>query len=562
MTGEREGPDGALSTGGANLGTYATRISARLASWTHARASERIWRKDPSFWPQAPASDVASRLGWMSLPETMGPEVEGLRQFAKDVVADGFEHVLLLGMGGSSLAPEVYARTFGSASGYPDLRVLDSTHPEAVVSLVRPETIARTLFIVSSKSGTTLEPNAFFRYAWAKVNASNNNPGRQFVAITDPGTPLQALAQSRGFRRCYTATPDVGGRYSALTHFGLVPCATLGHDPGALLAAAHTMSRACGSSVRAEASPGLALGAALGELALAGHDKVVFLTSPGVGAFPAWVEQLIAESLGKLGRGIVPVPSEARATDTMGAHDAVYVRLRLRAELDPSVEGALDQLAGRGAPVLRFEVDRPDDLGGEIFRWELAIASAGTVIGVDPFDQPDVELAKELAREAMQPATPGAKAGPGLPAPVPAGSDQLPGALGSWLASSRPGDYVAVQAFLAPLEGARRGVEELAEAIRLRSRLATTMGFGPRFLHSTGQLHKGGPPSGLFLQLVDDVSADVPVPELSITFRRILRAQADGDAQALLQKHRRLLRVNVGADPVEGLLAVTRAFRS
>ena len=542
------------------LGAYQPKVDARLETWTQVRASERIWQKDPAFWPEADPSDVRTRLGWLGLPKGMATEVGDLNRFAAEVTAEGFEHILLLGMGGSSLAPEVYARTFGPRPGYPDLHVLDSTHPERVRSLVRHEAVGRTLFVVSSKSGTTLEPNAFFRYAWAKAGGSAATPGRQFVAITDPGTPLATLATERGFRRCFLATPDVGGRYSALTAFGLVPCALLGQDPETLLASAQRMAEACGPMVGARESPGLALGAALGELAVAGRDKVVFLTSAGVRAFPSWVEQLIAESLGKRGRGIIPVPYESRPTEPMGAHDAVIVQLALAGEEDAATERALGVARTEGVPVLRFPLSRPDELGQEIFRWEFAIASAGAVIGVNPFDQPDVELAKELARQAMRPSAAKASQPSGLPAPWDTTSTAFSGALVDWVRAARPNDYIAVQAFISSAERVGDAVASLAATLRGASRLATTFGFGPRFLHSTGQLHKGGPPTGLFLQLVDEPTEDVDVPEMSLSFGQILRAQADGDANALTQKGRRLLRVNVGRDPLLGIRRIAEAL--
>ena len=539
-----------------DLANYAPKLSMRLTSWTGNRAGERIWKKDPTFWPQAAPSDVQTRLGWLSLPTTMPPTIPDLRQFADAVRAEGFEHILLFGMGGSSLAPEVFARTFGSAPGFPDLVVVDSTHPEAVARLIRADAVGRTLFIVSSKSGTTLEPNAFFRYAWAKASAASPSPGKQFVAITDPGTPLQALAEQRGFRRCFLATSDVGGRYSALTAFGIVPCALIGHDPTALLASARSMSEACGPSVSVAENPGLRLGAALGELALAGRDKVIFLTSPGVSAFPSWVEQLIAESLGKQGRGLVPVPHESRPTESMGRRDGALVRLQLKGESDPAVESALNAASKEGMPVLRFEVADREELGREIFRWEFAVAAVGSVIGVNPFDQPDVELAKQLARDAMKPVA-------GAPAPTPSGvtpvaasSATLREQVEVWLETARPGDYIAIQAFLSPSAETAAAVSELGARLRDHTQLATTFGFGPRFLHSTGQMHKGGPPTGIFLQLVDEPTGDLEVPEMSMSFGRILKAQAAGDALALLQKGRRLLRVDLGADTVQGIRAL------
>ena len=544
----------------ATLGSYAPRVAARLETWDRTQASDRVWKKDPTFWPEADPKDVATRLGWLTLPQTMREQADDLRQFALEMREDGFEHAVLLGMGGSSLAPEVFARTFGSAPGFPDLTVLDSTHPDAVGSRIRSETAPRTLFIVSSKSGTTLEPNAFFRYAWSRLVAVNHEPGGNFVAITDPGTPLEALAERRKFRRVFRATPDVGGRYSALTSFGLVPAAVVGHDVRQLLDPALRMSERCGPSTRASVNPGLVLGATLGELALAGRDKIVFLTSRGIHSFPSWTEQLIAESLGKRGRGIVPVPDEPHPTDPLGGRDAVLVDVRLRAETDNEVDSAIDKAASAGTPVLRFAIDRAEELGQEIFRWEMAIASAGAVIGVNPFDQPDVELAKELAREAMKPAEAGSAPSASAPSPLgTAAPEELHRAVSAWLGLARPGDYIAVQAFLSPTDPVFAEIRALSERLRVRARLATTVGIGPRFLHSTGQLHKGGPPSGMFLQLIDRPARDLEVPEMAITFARILRAQADGDALALLEKQRRLLRIDVGTDAPHGIRALADA---
>lgn len=554
-------PDGSsVPAGEFQLASYQAKLGMRLISMRGNDASKRIWAKDPTYWPRAAPADVQSRLGWLTLPSTMAPSLADLRAFAAAVKDEGFQHLLLLGMGGSSLAPEVFSRTFGSAPGYPELTVLDSTHPEAVQRLIRPETIAKTLFIVSSKSGTTLEPNAFFRYAWAKASAAGSNPGRQFIAITDPGTPLQSLAEQRAFRRCFLATPDVGGRYSALTAFGIVPCALIGHDPAGLLASAARMASASGASVLPEESPGLRLGAALGELALLHRDKVIFLTSPSLRAFPGWAEQLIAESLGKDGHGIVPVPDEADPTQATTGRDSVLVRIRLAGEADAPTEAALDVASQGGIPVLRFEVASTEDLGQEMFRWEFAIASAGAIIGVNPFDQPDVELAKELARQAMAPSRSGAGESPEPPPAHPVADPSTRERAVAWMTLMRPGDYIAVQAFLSPTDAVRAGVVELSRRLRQRSRIATTFGFGPRFLHSTGQMHKGGPSSGVFLQLVDQPASDVDVPEMGISFGRILRAQADGDALALAQMNRRLLRFDLGTDPVQGLQRLVQAF--
>jgi len=538
-----------------SLGAAGAAVESRLAAWASSDAVGRLWRRDPAFWPAAPPSDVSSRLGWLRTPEQSASRVTELSAFAEDVIREGVDHILLLGMGGSSLAPQVLSAVLPHGRGRPDLTVLDSTHPEAVRAVAERCPPDRTLYLVSSKSGTTLEPNAFFRFFWARAARTSAAPGQRFVAITDPGTPLERLAAERRFRACFTAPPDVGGRYSALTVFGLVPAALVGVDLAGLLSTARGMVARCAESTDPATNPGLRLGAALGELARSGRDKVVFFTSKTLRSFPAWAEQLIAESLGKLGRGIVPVAGRLRRSELPRGADVVGVHLALTGESDRSTTRELDSLAANGTPVLRFELGSPLDLGGEFFRWEFAIATCGAVLEVDPFDQPDVEHAKELAREAMRGPAPGA--GPSVAYGVPPDAGLGP-ALDGWLASSRPGDYVAVQAFVAPGPSMDEALERVAS--RLRSRLGTvvTVGYGPRFLHSTGQLHKGGPPSGMFLQLVDEPDADVDVPELGLSFGRIVRAQASGDRGALEEHQRRLLVVNAGPRPLEGLASLAR----
>ena len=538
-----------------SLGAADGAVRARLAAWATAGAVGRIWRKDPALWPQAPPSDVASRLGWLRAPEQCAARVTELREFAEEVARDGFEHVVLLGMGGSSLAAEVISRVLPHEKGRPELSVLDSTHPDAVRSCAGRVPIDRTLFLVSSKSGTTLEPNAFFRFFWERAAKGPAPPGRQFVAITDPGTPLARLASERGFRACFPAPADVGGRYSALTVFGLVPAALVGVDMAGLLASARAMVARCADTTDPARNPGLRLGAALGELARAGRDKVVFLTSRSLRPFPSWAEQLVAESLGKLGRGIVPVADAPPRSEFPRGSDVVYVYLSRSGEGDRPVERELDAREAAGTPVLRFELGSPLDLGREFFRWEFAVAACGAVLEVDPFNQPDVEHAKELARAAMERQAPAAGAPVGYG--VRLAEDPVP-ALGSWLASARPGDYVAVQAFLAPDEATDAALRRLASRLRTRLGTVVTVGYGPRFLHSTGQLHKGGPPSGLFLQVVDEPAEDVRVPELGLTFGEIVRAQASGDRGALEEKRRRVLVLNAGSSPVEGLATLAR----
>jgi len=540
------------------VGAAEKAVESRLAEWATSDAVGRIWRKEPSFWPAAPATDVASRLGWLRAPEQSVGHVAELQEFADRLANDGVERLGLFGMGGSSLAAEVLAQIAPGGRHRTSLSVLDSTHPHAVREAIERLPPARSLYLVSSKSGTTLEPSAFFHTFWAAVSPTTDRPGQRFAAITDPGTPLEKLARERGFRACWLAPPDVGGRYSALTVFGLVPAAVAGVDLEALLASARAMVARCAEPPDGATNPGLRLGAALGELARTGRDKVVFLTSPSLRPFPAWAEQLIAESLGKQGRGIVPVAQAPPTEGLASASDVLYVYVGLEAEPDRALEDALRAQEDAGVPVLRFVLGSPTELGAEFFRWEFAVAACGAILGIDPFDQPDVEHAKELARQSMSvrdggptKAVYGATAGPALST-----------VLEPWLRLARPGDYVAVQAFLAPTRAIDDGLHRLVVSLRRRLGIVVTQGYGPRFLHSTGQLHKGGPASGLFLQLVDEPPEDVPVPELGLTFARIVRAQAKGDAGALEEHQRRLLVLNLGGDAADGLSIVTRTVQS
>jgi len=549
---------GALAPLPWSLGPYRTAVERRLALWKEEGLGPRYWRKDPTVWPAAPPSDVRDRMGWLSLPETPPDRLADLERFADEVRAEGTRHVVVLGMGGSSLAPDVFARTFEVRSDYPELFVLDSTHPSEVTALTLRIDLARTLFIVSSKSGTTTEPNAFFHYFFHQVQRLAESPGRQFVAVTDPGTPLERLAHDREFRRAFLVPPDVGGRYSALTEFGLVPAALHGVPVRALLDAARGQAAAQGPAVPVVQNPGFVLGAALGELGLAGRDKVTFLADPPFDSFPDWAEQLIAESTGKSGRGIVPVAHEPSRPPNSYGTDRVFVTLERPGTAD-GAESRGKELARAGHPVLRFALENRASLGAEFLRWETGVAMAGAVIGINPYDQPDVELAKQLARDAM--ADP---KGPGSPpedrtvrADAP---DSLRAALERWAGTLAAGDYVAVQAYLPPSITVREAVETLQRSLLERYGRATTLGFGPRFLHSTGQLHKGGPPGGHFLQLTNEIMNDVAVPEESYSFGRLIAAQALGDLLALVQRGRSVLRVELGRDLLGGLAALARSI--
>lgn len=536
-------------------------VTVREGNWSREKVSARVWKKDPTLWPKAPPAEVPDRMGWIDLPEAMLAQVAELTEFSREVRGEGIEHVVLMGMGGSSLAPQVFREVFPPLGGYPDLRVLDSTHPEAVRAIAEKLEPKSTLFIVSSKSGTTLEPNVFHEFFWKRLSDAKVAPGPHFVAITDPGTPLEALAQKQKFRRVFRALSTVGGRYSALTHFGLVPAALLGVDLRGLLDHARAMARACGPDLDPPQNPGLHLGAVLGELAKVGRDKLTLHASGRLRPFPVWLEQLVAESTGKLGTGIVPVAGEPFAGREAYGRDRVFVEIQDPAHVDTALQDFMRQREAHGQPVVRFEISDPLALGAEFFRWELAVAMAGSVIGIDPFDQPDVEFAKELARKAMAASGTAGSTAPAVATVSASEAKTLRAAVSAWTSQAKAEDYVAIQAYLDPTEGHAHLLEGLERDLLSTLKVATTLGFGPRFLHSTGQLHKGGPPSGLFLQIVDAPTRDLPVPGEPLTFAGIIRAQALGDAQALLSRKRRLLRVDVGQDVAGGLQRLREAVR-
>ena len=555
------------------LGKYEEAVQRRLERWQEEGFGRRLWARDPTLWSPRPLPELTDRLGWLTLPEALPAEIEALTRFGDAIRQEGFRDAVVLGMGGSSLAPEVYAHMFGHAPGYPTLSVLDTTHPAAVRAVAGRLDLARTLFVVSSKSGNTTEMMSLFRAFWDLAGrALDREPGSQFVAVTDPGSGLEKLARERGFRAVFNAQPDVGGRYSAFTPFGLVPAALIGANLRALADSGRSMAAACAAGVPAAENPGLCLGAALGELALAGRDKVTFLTTPAVAPFPDWIEQLIAESTGKRKvagdghAGIVPVVGEPAGPPEAYGDDRFFVALLLGRDGESEVLDRVAALRQAGHPVACFRLDSATDLGREIFRWEVAVAAAGAVLGVHPFDQPDVQLAKELATKAMQNAGGGASPGDRRETPA-ADPAALQEALRGWLQGTRPGDYLGVHAYLPPAAATTEALRGLQGALRDGTRLATTLGYGPRFLHSTGQLHKGGPDKGRFLQIVDEPTEDMAVPETQYTFGELIRAQAEGDRQALEQRGRKVLRVQLGmtgsggggpGDALSALLAAAR----
>jgi len=514
---------------------------------------DRLWVKDATLWKGDPAT-VRNRLGWLTSPTIMRSHSEDIRTFADEVRRLQYSHVVLLGMGGSSSSGEVFNETLGSKMGYPDMRVLDSTDPGAVKQVLESINLSRSLFVVSSKSGTSPETMAAYAFFRGQVEAASSpRPGMQFVAITDPGRPLDKLATETGFRRTFLNPASIGGRYSALSFFGLVPAALIGVDVKALLERAHTMVETCGNEVGVRGNPAVQLGAVLAGLARAGRDKVTLVLSEKIRGLGPWIEQLLAESLGKDGTGLVPVVDEPLGAPTVYGDDRVFVALVL--EGDDAHDGALAKLADAGHPVLRLVLRDPMDLGAEFFRWELATATAGAVLGVNPFDEPDVARAKESAstlltewrRSHRLPEWPSDVEEDGIV--LMTKSNKKPGSvsrgLAAHLAMAAPGDYLAIQAYLTPTAEAARVLQEMRVAMRDRLRIATTVGWGPRYLHSTGQLHKGGPSSGLFIQITGEDREDIPIPGAGYGFSTMKSAQALGDLQSLRDGARRVIRLHL-----------------
>jgi transaldolase/glucose-6-phosphate isomerase len=527
----------------------AAHVDATLAEWRAADKVRRLWAKDATVFT---GKDEGRWLGWLDVVEESRRHLGELTSFAAEVKAAGFTHALLIGMGGSSLAPEVLERTLAGAAGFPKLHVLDSTDPAQIAAFERRIDMARTLFIVSSKSGTTLEPNILKDYFFERAGRD----GTSFVAVTDPGSRLEEAARRDGFRRVFAGVPSVGGRYSALSNFGLVPAAVAGIDVAALLDRAAAMAEACGPAVDPAENPGVRLGAFLGTLARHGRDKLTIAASPGIAAFGAWLEQLIAESTGKEGKGIIPIDLEPLGPPESYGRDRAFVYLRLERAPDAAQDAALDAIERAGHPLVRISLPDPPALGAEFFRFEVATATAGAVLGINPFDQPDVEAAKIEARKLMEEVE---RTG-ALPAERPLRIDD-PAAeekLGALLAQAKAGDYVALLAYIEMTPEHAAALTAIRRAIRDRLRVATSVGFGPRFLHSTGQAYKGGPASGVFLQITADDAADLAVPGKGYTFGVVKAAQARGDLEVLVRRGRRALRVHLGRDVGAGLAALRR----
>jgi transaldolase/glucose-6-phosphate isomerase len=552
----------------------ATDVNASLQDWKKNGKVKRLWQKDASLWT---GTDEDKWLGWLDITEQQIEDIDKLKQVAADIKKAAFENALLLGMGGSSLCPEVLRMTFGKASGYPDLHVLDSTDPAQIKSIEESVDLASTICIVSSKSGSTLEPNIYKQYFFdrIKTKVGDKEVGNRFIAITDPGSKMQRVADKDKFRKTFMGVPSIGGRYSALSNFGMVPGAVTGIDVARLLKNTKQMVDACGENTDATTNPGVILGTILGIAANQGCDKITFVTSPGIFDLGAWLEQLIAESTGKSGKGIIPVDRERLAKPDIYGSDRVFAYLRLDSEPDKEQSAAVDALAKAGQPVVRIVLPDIYNLGQEFFRWEIATAVAGSLIGINAFNQPDVEASKTETRKLTTEYETTGK----LPSESPfftgdgaklyadlkntaalKGGGTLGGFLKKHLARIGEGDYFALLAYITMNEAHEEALQAIRLAVRDNKKVATVLGFGPRFLHSTGQAYKGGPNSGVFLQITCDDAVDILVPGQKYTFGVVKSAQARGDFAVLAERGRRALRVHLGKDVAAGLATLANAI--
>lgn len=547
----------------ANIGAT---VKSHVNDWRAEGKVRRLWERDASLWTD---SDESKWLGWLNITDDQLAHLHELTAVAEDAHKAGFSHALLLGMGGSSLCPEVLKMTFGKMVGSPELHVLDSTDPAQIKSMEEKVDLANTVFIVSSKSGSTLEPNIFKQYFFERVKqvVGAENAGSRFIAITDPGSKMEHVAQGDKFRHIFHGLPSIGGRYSALSDFGMVPAAIMGLDTQKFLDRTEEMSHACKSCVSVEDNPGVMLGIILGTLATNGRDKLTVITSPGISDLGAWLEQLLAESTGKEGRGIIPVDREELGPPSVYGDDRVFAYLRLESAPDLTQDEKVIALEQAGHPVVRIAMGDVYDLGQEFLRWEIATAVAGSILGINAFNQPDVEASKVATRNL----TSEYERTGSLPAEAPIfeaegiklytdeknaaalaqalGSDKsLAGYLRAHLDSLKAGDYFALLAYVPMFPEHERLLQTLRHAVRDGRRTATCLGFGPRFLHSTGQAYKGGPNSGVFLQITCDDAKDLPVPGQKYTFGIVKAAQARGDFQVLADRKRRALRVHLGVD--------------
>jgi len=556
-------------------GPLAGAVAASIEDWKRNNKVARLWQKDASLWT---GTDESNWLGWLTITEEQLAHIDALKQIAADVRKAKFKHALLLGMGGSSLCPEVLRMTFGKIKGFPELHVLDSTDPAQIRAIESKVDLKSTICIVSSKSGSTLEPNIYKQYFFERVKAKvgEKEAGNRFIAITDPGSKMQQVAEADKFRRIFMGVPSIGGRYSALSNFGMVPAAIMGLDVAKFLKNTEEMVKACGASTAVDSNPGVILGNILGVAANHGRDKLTIIASPGIFDLGAWLEQLIAESTGRIGKGIIPVDRERLAKPAVYGNDRVFAHLRLASKPNKAQDAAVAALEKAGHPVVRITLPNIYNLGQEFFRWEIATAVAGSVIGINAFNQPDVEASKiETKKLTSQYEATGS-----LPPESPFFEDQgiklfadernagalkggakLADVLKTHLARAGAGDYFAVLGYITMNSANETTLQGIRHAVRDKKKVATVLGFGPRFLHSTGQAYKGGPNSGVFLQITCDDAKDLPFPGQKYTFGIVKAAQARGDFAVLAERGRRALRVHLGKNLKSGLATLAKAVQ-
>ena len=525
--------------------------AAAIAELERLEAVRRIWERDHSVWKPEP-TEISNRLGWLNVVAEMRSQVNDLQAFADEVRDDGYQHIVVLGMGGSSLGILALERHFGSKVGWPKLSVLDTTVPDTIEEVTDAIDISKTLFIVASKSGTTIETSVLYRYfrSLTEQHSGAENAGRHFVAICDDGTPLEALAAEQGFRRVFTNPSDIGGRYSVQSLFGLVPAALIGIDIGALLDRVEAMSGACYLGAPVKENPGALLGAAISGFAAEGRDKLTVVTSESLHGFALWVEQLLAESTGKEGRGITPVTGEPHMAPGLLGEDRLFVYARLDSDNTAETDAYVRRVKAAGIPAIELNLIDKYAIGAEFFRWEFATAVIGCLLDINPFDQPDVQSAKDNTSRLIANYQQNAIA-PTL--------DSF-GSLADLLAHATAGGYLAITAYARPTPQIEEAISVLRGRVTRFSGIATTFGYGPRYLHSTGQLHKGGPGSGIFLQLTQIGNTDVRIPGENFTFGVLAAAQAKGDLDALGSQGRPVARINLGVDAVQTVLELAKSI--
>ena len=534
-----------------SLGRLQPVVDQQVARLQKEDAPRRLWAKDSTLWSSDPAKrqEIHDRLGWLDVADKMLEKAEEFEELSEE--GTEYSDVVLLGMGGSSLCPDVLRHTFGVIKGHPKLHVLDTTDPATILSVRSKIKLDSSLFVVASKSGETTETLSHFAYFWQQ----SGGKGKQFAAITDPGTSLEKLARDHSFRWVFPNPPDIGGRYSALSYFGLVPGALMGANVVGLLDRAIEMEHSCADSVPVESNPGVWLGGVMGKLATLGRNKITLIMSPKVATFGYWVEQLLAESTGKEGKGIVPIDGEPLGKPGVYGDDRLFVYIRLDA--DPP-NRAVKALEKAGHPVVTLTMRDKYDLGGEFFRWEVATAIAGAILGIDAFDQPNVQESKDNTRQVLASFKQKGK----LPDVNSIAASKSKAGLKSLLGKAKKGAYFAIMAYTARTPASEAAIAAMRKAVRDKTRIATTSGYGPRFLHSTGQLHKGGPKTGLFLQIVQEDTKDVPIPGQPYSFSVLKQAQAIGDLKSLTSRRLPVLRVTLGREPAAGWRALAAAVKS